>query len=173
MNIILMIMYIYTFIIICSIAYIMRNSIRKLIYGDARIKRYIIIDTGETGYTTLNEDRNLCTINGKLRSVNVSNIIKGIIYFVDDSAENMKMESATPKRWEFYCNSDEFDTIGKNNILRQFLYIAEKNYLMITLVIVSILLFLSMYSLIQLNELKTIVMEGFLNGNSIPDVISK
>lgn len=137
--------WIFETMLIFSIIYSSREILLQRIYG-VRFKRWVEVDTGRQGYVILDKTLTSCKILGSIKSVNRANIVNGIMYFVRDNAENLKLENAETK-WEYYCNSDEFDTVFKNQLLKQLLYIFEKNYIMIILVLVVVAIAISGYNI--------------------------
>lgn len=137
--------WLFEILFILSIVYAIREILLERIYG-ARFKRWIEIDTGRHGYVILDKTLTNCRILGQTRTVNRANIEKGFMYFVLDCTENLKLEDAKEK-WQYYCNSDEFDTVFKNQLLRQLMYVLEKNYILIILVLVIVGIAISGYNI--------------------------
>ncbi len=127
-----------------AIAYSLREQIISKIYG-VRYKKYIEIDTGRQGYTILDKALNSCSIMGMTKSVNRANIKHNVLYFVSDNAENLAIEDAKDK-WQYYCNSEEFDTVYKNKLLQQLLFVLEKNLILIIIVLVGISIAVGIYN---------------------------
>ncbi len=135
---------------ILSVVYSIREILLQRIYG-VRFKRWVEIDTGRHGYAILDKTLTNCKILGSTKTVNRANIVMGIMYFEHDNAENLKLENA-PGKWQYYCNSDEFDTVFKNQLLKQLLYIFEKNYILIILVLVVVAIAISGYNMYLIRQ---------------------
>lgn len=136
--------WIFEILFILSVVYSIREILLQRIYG-VRFKRWVEIDTGRYGYAILDKTLTNCKVLGAIKTVNRANIVNGFMYFVRDNVENLKLEDAEGK-WEYYCNSDEFDTVFKNQLLKQLLYIFEKNYILIILVLVIVAIAISGYN---------------------------
>ena len=118
------------------VLYSAREMLMERLYR-VRFKRWIELDTGRHGYVILNKSLDHCKIMGQTKTVNRKNILHGFMYFVNDNAENLKVEPDNDK-WLAYCNSEEFDTVFKNQMLSQLMLIMEKR--LITIMFVVLLL---------------------------------
>lgn len=134
-------------IVVIAILYAFRVEIISKMYG-IRFKRWIEIDTGRMGYTILNKSLNSCNILGMIRTVNRANIKFNVMYFVSDNVENLKVEDAKDK-YQFYCNSEEYDTVYKNKLLETLMLALQNNWLMIILFAVILVAAIAGYSLYQ------------------------
>lgn len=102
-----------------------RETIIERLYG-VRFKRWVEIDTGRRGTTILDKSLDKCKIMGQVKTVNRKNIVGNMMFFVNDNCENLKIETNNDK-WLAYCNSEEFDTVFKNQMLAQLMLIMERN----------------------------------------------
>lgn len=145
--------WLYETLFILAVFFAFREVILERIYG-VRFKRWIEIDTGRHGYIILDKALNSAKIMGTTRTIAQENILKGFIYYIRDCVENLKLESASfdRKKWQYYCNTEEFDTVSKNQLLRQLLYVLEKNYIVAILILVVITLAVSAYSVYQIHQ---------------------
>jgi len=134
-------------IVVIAILYAFRVEIISKMYG-IRFKGWIEIDTGRMGYTILNKSLNSCNILGMIRTVNRANIKFNVMYFVSDNVENLKVEDAKDK-YQFYCNSEEYDTVYKNKLLETLMLALQNNWLMIILFAVILVAAIAGYSLYQ------------------------
>ena len=139
------IVYLLEMIIIALVFFMAKEVIMERIYG-VRFKRWIEIDTGRYGYVILDKALDSCKILGQIKTVNRANINRGWLYFVNDNCENLKVEDAKDK-YQFYCNSEEFDTVYKNKLLQNLMMSLQTNWLMIIVVLVVISLAIGGYSL--------------------------
>jgi hypothetical protein len=85
------------------------------IHGN-RFKYWVELDTGRQGWVLLDEDLKQAKITGLIRSINLENSHHGILYLYHKLAENVHVEYDNTKA-KFYQNSNEFDTLMKNNML--------------------------------------------------------
>jgi hypothetical protein len=76
------------------------------------------------------------------------------MYFVSDNVENLKVEDATDK-YQFYCNSEEFDTVYKNKLLQTLMLSLQNNYLLIILLLVGLTILIGGYSLYEIEGQKS------------------
>jgi uncharacterized metal-binding protein len=129
---------------ILSILYAFREQINARIYG-VRYKKWVEIDTGRQGYVILNKSLDHCKILGQTKTINRKNIQNNIIYFVNDCAENLKLDPEND-RWIAYCNSEEFDTVFKNKLLEHLMMIMERNIIKFILILSIISVGLSAYT---------------------------
>lgn len=136
---------------IAAMIFAFRETIISRMYG-VRYKRWQEIDTGRMGYTILSKGLNSCKINGMIKSVNRANIKNGVMYFVSDVAENLKAEDARDK-YQFYMNSEEFDTVYKNNLLRQLMLSLQSNMITILMVLVFIAIVIEIYNAYTLSQM--------------------
>lgn len=139
------IMYLLEGIIMFLVFYIAREIILERIYG-VRFKHWLEIDTGRFGYVILDKGLDSCTIMGQKKTINRNNIMRGWMYFVNDCCENLKVEDAKDK-YQFYCNSEEFDTVYKNKLLQNLMMSLQTNWLMIILFVVIIGVAIGGYSM--------------------------
>jgi len=146
------VIYLLEFIIIGLVIYMARETITEKMYG-IRYKRWQEIDTGRRGYVILDKALNSCSINGMKKSVNRANIKNGVLYFVSDVAENLKVEDARDK-YQFYMNSEEFDTVYKNKLLNTLMLSLQNNYLFIILMAVFVTMVIAGYSLYEIEGQK-------------------
>lgn len=130
---------------ILTVLFFMREFIESKIYG-IRYKRWQEIDTGRYGYVILDKGLTSCTINGMKKSICRANIKSGILYFVSDVAENLKVENATEK-YQAYMNSEEFNTVYQNKLLTTLMLSLQNNYLLIILILAGASLALGLYNL--------------------------
>jgi len=121
-------------LLILTLIYAFRELIISKIYGK-RFQRWVILDTGEQGYSITNRALNLMQVAGRERTISRKNILKGICYYVDDCVENIIITSTDYDRYTAYCNTDEFTTVLHTKLLQMLLYIFEKNLIMIAIVI--------------------------------------
>ena len=142
--------YMMEFMVIGVALYAFREQIAAKMYG-IRYKRWQEIDTGRNGYVVLDKGLNSCTINGMKKSVCRENIRNGVIYFVSDVAENLKVEDARDK-YQFYMNSEEFDTVYKNNLLRQLMLSLQSNMILIITVLVAIDIVIGIYNAYSISQ---------------------
>jgi hypothetical protein len=147
------VIYFLEFSTIGAVLYAMRETIAEKMWG-VRFKKWVEIDTGRRGYTQLDKALNSCTIRGMKKAVNRANIKNGIMYFVSDCAENLKVEDAKEK-YLFYMNSEEFDTVYKNKLLQTLMLSVQNNWLLIITVLCLITLVISGYTEYQISQQKT------------------
>lgn len=143
--------WIFEILFILAVFFAMREVVLERIYG-VRFKHWIEIDTGRYGYVILDKSLTTAKIMGINRTIAQENIVKGIIYYQRDNVENLKLESAEHGKWEYYCNTEEFDTVSKNQLLRQLLYVLEKNYILAILIVVFISLMVLVYNVYQVHQ---------------------
>jgi hypothetical protein len=147
------IIYFLEFVIVAITLFSMREMISEKING-IRYKKWQEIDTGRRGYTILDKGLNSCSIHGMKKTVNRANIKSNIMYFVSDNVENLKVEDATDK-YQFYCNSEEFDTVYKNKLLQTLMLSLQNNYLLIILLLVGLTILIGGYSLYEIEGQKS------------------
>lgn len=136
--------------VLLTMLYSVRETLISKFYG-IRFKRWVEIDTGRVGYTILNKSLNSCKILNQIRTVNRANIKFNIMYFVSDNIENLKVEDVKDK-YEFYCNSEEFDTVYKNKLLETLMLSLQNNKLFLILIAVSITAAMVIYSIYMNNQ---------------------
>ena len=144
--------YIIEAIVILMALFCFREQISEKMYG-VRYKKWQEIDTGRRGYVILDKALNSCTIDGMKKSVNRSNIKNGIMYFSSDVCENLKVEDAKDK-YQFYMNSEEFDTVYKNKLLQTLMLSLQNNMVMIVLVVALLCMALTGYLLYEFESQK-------------------
>lgn len=144
--------YLMEIMFIGAVLFSAREMIISKIYG-IRYKRWQEVDTGRYGYVILNKDLNSCKINGMIRPVNRANIVHGVIYFISDVAENVKAEDARDK-YQFYMNSEEFDTVYKNKLLQTLMMSLQNDTIMIILVLILISIAIGIYGVYSAEQLK-------------------
>jgi hypothetical protein len=140
----------FEFMFIGAIMYSFREQIISRIYG-VRYKRWIELDTGRYGYTILDKSLDHCKIMGQTKTISRKNILHGILYFVNDNVENLKLEPDNNK-WLAYCNSEEFDTVYKNKLLEQLMLIMERNWIIMILIVSIITLGMVGYMAYMMNQ---------------------
>lgn len=145
-------LYLMEFLVIALMLYAARESLLEKIYG-IRFKRWQEIDTGRRGYVILDKGLKSCTINGMKRTVSRENISHGVMYFVSDVVENLKVEDAKDK-YRFYMNTEEFDTVYKNKILQTLMLSMQTNYLLILLILIAISIVIGIYNAYTLYQMK-------------------
>lgn len=144
--------YLMEFMFIGAILYAFREPIASRVYG-IRYKRWQEVDTGRCGYVIIDKALNSCTINGMKKSINRSNINHGVIYFVSDVAENVKVEDARDK-YQTYMNSEEFDTVYKNKLLQNLMLSLQNNNIILIIALVLIAVAISGYSLYTIEQIQ-------------------
>ena len=127
---------IYETLFIVTLLYSMRETIKEKIYG-VRYKRWLEIDTGRFGSTVLDKSLDSCDIMGQKKSVSRANIQHGWMFFVNDNAENLKIENDY-KKYTAYCNSEEFDTVNKNTVLKSLVLIMESKTILLILILAGL-----------------------------------
>lgn len=125
-------------LVVLTMLYSVRESLMSKLYG-IRFKRWVEIDTGRMGYTILNKGLNSCKIFDKIKTVNRANIKYNVMYFVSDNIENLAVEDAKEK-YQFYCNSEEFDTVYKNKLLETLMLSLQNNKLLWLLILSMLML---------------------------------
>ena len=128
---------------VVSVIYNFRETIIEKYYG-VRFKRWLIIDTGQSGYTILNKALNSCNIMKTPRSVAYDNIQRGWLYYTHDCAENLKIVNDNTQ-WTTYCNTEEFNTVNQTKIFQMLLYVMEKNWIVIIAILVGVSIAVSGY----------------------------
>lgn len=144
--------YLMEFMFIGAVLYAFRETIASKVYG-IRYKRWQEIDTGRYGYTVLDKALNSCTIHGMKKSINRANINHGVLYFVSDVPENLKLEDAIDK-YQCYMNSEEFDTVYKNKLLQTLMLSLQNNNILLILALVLIGIAISGYSLYTIEQMQ-------------------
>ena len=129
---------IYETLFIVTLLYSMRETIKEKIYG-VRYKLWLEIDTGRFGSTVLDKALNHCGVMGKEKGVNRENILHNWLFYRSDCAENLKIENDDSK-YTAYCNSEEFDTVYKNSVIKSMMYIMESKTILLILVLVGLAL---------------------------------
>ena len=124
------------FLVIAIAMFAFRENIAKAMYG-VRYKKWLELDTGRSGYVILDKSMDTCKIMGQRKAVKRENILNGWIYFVNENAENMKLENA-PDKWQYYCNSEEFDTVYKNKLLQTLMLVMEANIVKIIMLLMIV-----------------------------------
>lgn len=149
---------------VLALLYSIRETILSRIYG-VRFKRWIEIDTGRFGYTILDKSLDKCKILNQMKTVSRKNILNNFMYFVNDNCENLKLEPNNDK-WLAYCNSEEFDTVFKNQMLQQLMLIMERSIIKIIL-IMSIITFVALiyvaYGQMQMKDQVTYLVQEVAN----------
>lgn len=133
--------WIYESLFILTLIYALRELIQEKLNG-VRFKRWLIIDTGQSGYGILNKSLNEWKVMGQKRSVAFENIQRGWVFYTHDNAENLKLEQVKIdndySKYTAYCNTDEFNTTVNTKVFQMLLYIAEKGLLNIIIVIAAL-----------------------------------
>lgn len=132
------------------LVYAFRDKVKSLMLG-AKYCNYVIIETGEVGKCTLNNDRTITKINSKLRSINKLNIVDRTVFLSTELAENLKVEYDNAKA-KFYMNSDEFDKIVQNKLLAQMLYVKAKDLVKIAIILTLFAVLIGAVSLYYQNQ---------------------
>lgn len=169
--------WIYQTLFLLAVFYALREFIKEKVYG-VRYKRWIEVDTGRQGSTILEKGLNSCKIMGMERTVSQENILRGVMYFTHDCVENLKIDATTDnKKWVAYCNTEEFDTVKRNTLLKQLLYIMEGKQIGVILAIVAVLLILAFYiaynSYNDHQNIQILLMETYNHVGTGKDIITK
>lgn len=140
--------WIYEILFILTLLFTLRELIQEKIYG-VRFKRWLIIDTGQSGYAILNKALNEWTIMGQKRAVAFENIQRGWVYYTHDNAENLrldqvKIDNEYPK-YTAYCNTEEYNSNLNTKVFQMLLYIAEKRLLSVIVILIGLCLAASVF----------------------------
>lgn len=141
---------IYELLFIIMFLYAFREFILSKIWG-VRFKRWLILDTGESGYGELNKSLTEWKVQGQKRSVNYNNLFHGWAFYTHDNAENLKIENDAGK-WKYYCNTDEYNSNTNTRIFQMLLFVLEKNYILIILALVVISIAVTGYGIYLNNQ---------------------
>ncbi len=144
---------IYEGLFILMFIYAFREFIISKIYG-VKFKRWLILDTGESGYSILNKSLNEWKIQGQKRSVSYSNLLRGWAFYTHDNAENLKMvkPESDDSKWTYYCNTDEYNSNTQTRIFQMLLFVLEKNYILIILGLVVLSIAVTGYGIYLNNQ---------------------
>lgn len=115
---------------------LMKESIKKSLFKKRMID-CVVVDTGELGKIVFKKDFSTGKFKGIERVYNKERVYNGVIYYESDNVEPLSIEKAINK-YQFYCNTNEFDTITNNRLLEKLMYVKEKNLLIIALVLSGI-----------------------------------
>ena len=82
-----------------------------------------------------------------------------------------QIESIEPayKKYLYYCNSNEFDTVFNNKLLEKMMYVKEKNYIMMACLLSGLSLLAIAYLLSEFNKMQDVVTIIYQNTASMRD----
>jgi hypothetical protein len=107
-----------------------------------RFLHYHIIDTGEYGEKVFKDGEN--KIDGVSRIYSKDHVTNGTLFYEKDNAEPLKVKRALDL-YKYYCDTKNYDTVARNDILPTLLILNAKN-LIIALIVIGI--FMSVASIV-------------------------
>ena len=103
--------------------------IKKFKHGN-RYLHYHVIDSGDHGDAVFHDGSNI--IDGYNRIYAAERIYRGTLFYTEKNAEPLNMVEDI-KSYKYYCDTKNFDTITRNDILETLMIIGAKNLLLMVI----------------------------------------
>lgn len=118
----------------------MINAIFEMIEYVQKPVRIVFVDTGEI--IKLKNGRSYDTFEhkGKRYVMNLDLINNNTLFFNSQLSEPVKLQpSKNDDDWKYFIETDRFNTVFKNQVLKQMMYVQEKNLLFYMLIGIAVL----------------------------------
>lgn len=117
------------------------GRIYNIIKHPKHFYRYHIIDTGETGECVFKDGEN--RINGTARIFDRKALNNGSIFYEENNAEPIKIVKSI-KEYKYYCDTKNFDTVTRNDILETLMILRAKELIQLLLIVIIVMVLISM-----------------------------